>query len=62
MNWINLMKKYAGKWVALKDDQKTVIASADSAKQALKMAKEKGVENPFLNFVPEKLTAFAGHD
>jgi hypothetical protein len=45
------MKKYAGKWVALKDDQKTVIAFALSAKEALRKAQKKGVQSPFLNYI-----------
>jgi hypothetical protein len=60
MNWTPIMKKYAGKWVALKDDLKTVVASASTAKQALKNAQQKGVAQPFLNFIPRILTAFAG--
>lgn len=54
------MKKYAGMWVALKDDQITVITSAHSAKDALMQAQKKGVRNPFLNFVPNKVLNFAG--
>lgn len=54
------MKKYAGKWVALEDDQKTVVAFALNAKDALKKAQKKGVQNPFLNFIPDKIVAFAG--
>jgi len=60
MNWTYIMKKYAGKWVALKDDQKTVIAFAATAKEALRKAQKAGVQNPFLNFIPDKLIAFAG--
>ena len=62
MNWTHIMKKYAGKWVAIKDDLKTVVACATTAKIALKKAQLKGVHNPYLDFIPHKLTAFAGRN
>ena len=60
MNWTHIMKKYAGKWVAIKDDLKTVISSASTAREALKKAQLKGVFQPYLNFIPRTLNAFAG--
>jgi len=60
MNWTHLYKKYRGLWVALKEDYKTVIASGKTAREALKKSEKKGISNPYLNYVPKKLTAFAG--
>jgi hypothetical protein len=55
MNWIELYKKYAGLWVAMKDDEITVISSAKTAKSALKKAQRKGYQNPILSHIPKEL-------
>lgn len=60
INWEKIYKKYAGLWVAMKDDEKTVVGSGKTAKEALKKAQKKGFENPLLNYVPKKLVHFAG--
>ncbi|OGD31706.1 hypothetical protein A3C91_03140 [Candidatus Azambacteria bacterium RIFCSPHIGHO2_02_FULL_52_12] len=60
INWGKIYTKYAGLWVAMKDDEKTVIGSGKTAKEALKKAQEKGFRNPLLNYVPKKLVHFAG--
>lgn len=60
MNWEKLYIKYAGLWVAMKDDEKTVIDSAKTAKSVLKKAQDKGFENPLLNYIPKKVTPFIG--
>ena len=60
MNWTHLYKKYRGLWVALKADCKTVIASGKTAREVLKKSEKKGISDPYLNYVPKKLTAFAG--
>jgi len=60
IDWSKIYVKYRGLWVALKDDYTTVIASGKSAKEVLKLAEKKGVSDPFLTKVPEKLLPFAG--
>lgn len=60
INWEKMYKKYAGLWVAMKDDEKTVVGSGKTLKEALKKAEEKGFENPLLNYVPKKLVTFVG--
>lgn len=60
MNWVNLYKKHAGKWVALKEDEKTVIASAATARAAYKKAKDSGLPHAFITRVPKTLTSFVG--
>jgi len=60
MNWTHLYKKYKGLWVALKDDHKTIITSGKTAKEALLKARKQGIQDPFLNYVPKRLTAFVG--
>ena len=50
-----ICKKYKGFWVALKDDKKTVIVAARTAKVALKKARRKGFDEPILFRVPTKI-------
>ena len=60
MDWANLYKKYAGLWVALKDDEITVVAADHSAEEALRKSIEKGVQNPILNLIPRELLPMVG--
>ena len=60
IDWSKIYSKYKGLWVALKDDYTTVIASASTAKEALHLAAKKGVADPFLTRVPEKVLPFTG--
>jgi hypothetical protein len=46
IDWTNIIKKYKSFWVALKDDEKTVVASGKTAKDAWVKAFKKGVSNP----------------
>ena len=55
INWIRIYKKYKGKWIALAGDEKTVAASGNTAKIALRKASEKGLKKPILSFVPTKV-------
>jgi hypothetical protein len=47
-----VFSEYGNKWVALTDN-KQVIASANNLKQVLKMAKEKGYNNPLTALIPD---------
>lgn len=60
MDWTHLHEQYAGKWVALKDDEETVVGSGDSAQAAMQEAKEAGEESPVLTRVPEEVVAHVG--
>ncbi len=60
INWTDIYKKYKGKWIALKNDEKTVIASADSAKDAHRKAMDRGLKNPILSYVPVQITPMIG--
>lgn len=60
IDWTKICKKYKGKWVALKDDQISVIASAKTLKEVAKKAKDKGYDNPGFTRFPDKLISFAG--
>ncbi|OGE19672.1 hypothetical protein A3J19_02560 [Candidatus Daviesbacteria bacterium RIFCSPLOWO2_02_FULL_41_8] len=60
IDWTEIYKKYKGLWVALKDDEVTVISSGKTAKNAWEQAIEKGFKKPILMNVPKKLTYFVG--
>ncbi|PIR52322.1 hypothetical protein COU77_00935 [Candidatus Peregrinibacteria bacterium CG10_big_fil_rev_8_21_14_0_10_49_16] len=46
-------KKYKGKWVALKVDRKTVVASGTSAKSVQRAAERKGCKKPVITRFPK---------
>lgn len=60
IDWAKIYSANKGQWVALKDDEKTVIVSAASAKQALLSARKKGFSSPILAQMPKDLTAYVG--
>jgi hypothetical protein len=60
IDWSHLYKNYRGKWVALADDEVTVLASGESAKEAY----EGGLKHsklPILHRVPDTLDVFVGY-
>lgn len=59
-NWVNLYNKYKGLWVALKDDEKTVIASGKKLSEAADNAQKKGFKNPIFMQIPQKASYFIG--
>ncbi len=60
IDWTNLFKRYKGKWVALKSDERSVIGSGKTAKQAWKMAVQSGYTKPILTRMPAKLVTYIG--
>jgi len=60
IDWSKIYKQYRGLWVALKDDEKTVIASGRTAKEVWVKAQEKGFTKPILTRMPEKLVTYVG--
>lgn len=60
VDWTPIYKKYKGLWVALKDDEITVISSGQTLKETAKKATEKGFDNPIYMQVPKKLNYFVG--
>ncbi len=59
-DWTQLYKKHRGQWVALAKDEKTVLGSGKTVSIAVKQAKEKTKETPFLTRVPSKLVSYVG--
>ncbi len=62
INWKNIREKYKGQWVALEDDETTVIASGQTMKEALEEAREQGHAEPIVAFMPRELVSFAGYE
>ena len=60
IDWTKIIKKYKSLWVALKDDEKTVVASGKTAKEAWTKAVKKGTQNPILSRVPSKVIPYIG--
>lgn len=56
----NLIKKFGGKWVALKPDTDQVLSSGKSAQGVYKEAQKKGVKVPTLFKVPTKYVPYIG--
>ena len=59
-DWTQLFENYRGKWVALAEDETTVLAAADGAKEA-HAAALKFTSLPILHQGPETLDLFAGY-
>jgi len=60
LNWSKIYKKYKGYWVALKEDNKTVVASGKTLKETIKKAKKKGYKDPIFFRVPTEIIPYIG--
>ncbi len=60
VNWTKLYEDYKGLWVALAEDEVTVIASSKNAKEAYELAVKRGVKVPIMHNVPLKVEAYVG--
>ncbi len=59
-DWTKLYKKYKGLWVALAEDEETVLGFGNTVKEALILAKTKSSKTPFLTRVPKTLASYVG--
>jgi len=55
-----LIKKFGGKWIALKPNTESVVASGGNAQKVYKEAQKKGVKIPTLFKVPTKYVPYIG--
>ena len=62
INWEKIREKYKGQWVALEDDEETVITSGQSVQDVLEKAKGRGHVEPIVVFMPRELVSFAGYE
>ncbi len=60
LNRTAMAKRYGVKWVALKGDRKTVVASGTTAEKALRAAQKKGVAAPVIYRMPKEIHSFIG--
>lgn len=56
----DLIKRFGGKWVALKPDTENVLSSGKSAQRVCGEAQKKGVKIPTLFKVPTKYVPYIG--
>ncbi len=59
-DWTKLFKDYKGQWVALKDDEITVISSGNKLSEVIRTAQSKGYQKPILTKVPRKDITYIG--
>jgi hypothetical protein len=59
-DWTEIQKKFKGQWVALAEDEETVLASGTTAREAWDSARAKGHTKPILTRMPEKLVTYVG--
>lgn len=60
IDWTQIYEQYRGLWVALLDDEQTVVGSGKTAKEAFEEAQRKGCEKPILARMPEELVTYVG--
>ena len=59
-DWTHLYKKYKGMWVALASDEVTILGVGKTAQEAVRQAKKKTDETPFLTHIPHKMVSYVG--
>jgi len=60
IDWSTVYQEHRGHWVALADDEQTVIAAGKTAKEAWEHARRLGHEKPILAKMPPELVGYAG--
>ena len=59
-DWSKIYQQYKGMWVALKEDEVTVVGAGPTLKEALRKASEAGYPHPIVTKMPRELIYFAG--
>lgn len=60
IDYSNIYEQHPGEWVALADDEETVLATDKSAQKVIEKAKKIGSDNPILFKVPKESRAYVG--
>ena len=60
VDWTKLHRRFKGRWIALRDDEKTVIGTGKTAKEATEKARKKGVKDPILARIPDRFITYVG--
>jgi Family of unknown function (DUF5678) len=56
IDWTPIFEKYKGLWVALKEDEQTVVGSGKTLEEALEEASTNGYDEPIVTRMPNDLT------
>ena len=57
----DIYKKYKGKWVALAEDEQTVLESGEKATTVYEKAKARGYKKPILMKIPKEIIPYVGN-
>lgn len=60
IDWTRTYKKYRGLWVALLDDEKTVIASGKTVNAVMAASIKRGYKQPILMRLPTEIIPYVG--
>ena len=60
IDWTEIYNNHKGRWVALEEDEQTVVGSGESAREALDQARANGRDEPILTRQPQELIPFVG--
>ncbi|MDP2655375.1 MAG: DUF5678 domain-containing protein [bacterium] len=58
-DWTKLFKAYKGLWVALAEDEMTVLGAGKTVSAALLAAKKKSPKMSFLTHIPDRIVSYA---
>ena len=61
IDWTTIYEEYKGFWVALKDDEQTVVGSGKTLQAALGEASKNGYDEPIVTRMPRELLPFVLH-
>ena len=59
-DWTKIYKKYKGLWVALAEDEETVLGAGKTVKEALLQARKNSNQTPVLTRMPNSLVSYVG--
>jgi len=60
IDWTQNFEQYKGLWVAMKDDQETVVAAAETLMDAKREADVQGYHDPIFFKVPIEIISYIG--
>lgn len=60
IDWTKIYQKYKGMWVALANDERTVLGVGKTVKEAILQAQKKGNYSPILTRMPERIVSYVG--
>lgn len=55
-----IYREYKGKWVSLKDDERTVVASGKTLKEVILKSQKKGIHHPIVTQIPQEVLPIVG--